>query len=338
MLTKTQHWIAGASALLGGCAIDLEPGADARPHEQSTPQHLESCALLEGAADSIQGLATSVSLPNGQELLVAQASLEGSEEVTAFSAAGGSCGEAAPALEVRPVIDASRFSSRAVATPRAGFTTDAAYLYFSLLDEHGFDSSGGIARFDDDTGKFQALALLWTSDRPTYGAGAVVSGDFVYVYGGLAARFLAADVYLSRVTPERVTEPNAYEYFAGGGEWTPDADLARPVVEGGQWPSVVWNEEHERFVMAYSAPLAREIQVRSGLAPSGPWSLPYVLGACTLPFPEAFCGGVSHLPSFADDGGIALAQSISTLEAPPNGTALDYWTQLVRAPWPAALP
>jgi hypothetical protein len=279
-----------------------------------------------------------VSLPNGQELLVTQASIDGSQEATAFSAASGRCGGAARALEARPVIDVSQFASRTVATPRAGFTTDAAYLYFSLVDEGGFDSSGGIARFDDDTGKFQALALLWTSDRPTYGAAAVVSGDFVYVYGGLAARFLAADVYLSRVAPERVTEPTAYEYFGGGGEWTPDADLARPMVEGGQWPSVVWNAEHERFIMAYSAPLARAIQVRSGLGPSGPWSLPYVLGACTLPFPEAFCAGVSHLPTFADDGGVALAQSVTTFERRANAAALDYWTQLVRAPWPAALP
>jgi hypothetical protein len=231
----------------------------------------------------------------------------------------------------------SQFASHVIARPRAGFTTDATYLYFSLVDEHGVDSSGGVARFDDDTGKFQALALLWTGDRPTYGAGAVVSGDFIYVYGGLAARFLSADVYLSRVAPERVTEPNAYQYF-GGSEWTPDPDLARPVVEGGQWPSVVWNAEHERFIMAYTAPLAREIQVRSGLGPSGPWSLPYILGACTLPFPEAFCAGVGHLPTFAKDGGLALAQSVTTFEAPAHATALDYWTQLVRAPWPAALP
>jgi hypothetical protein len=231
----------------------------------------------------------------------------------------------------------SQFASHVIARPRAGFTTDATYLYFSLVDEHGVDSSGGVARFDDDTGKFQALALLWTGDRPTYGAGAVVSGDFIYVYGGLAARFLSADVYLSRVAPERVTEPNAYQYF-GGSEWTPDPDLARPVVEGGQWPSVVWNAEHERFIMAYTAPLAREIQVRSGLGPSGPWSLPYILGACILPFSEAFCAGVGHLPTFAKDGGLALAQSVTTFEAPAHATALDYWTQLVRAPWPAALP
>ncbi len=336
MLAERPWLTALLVSLVSGCAVDLDSDDEHAPLDEPAPL-LESCALLEGAADGVDGLVSSVTLLDGSELLVTRAKLDGTRDSTAFSGANSPCGEAASALAARPVVDVSELS-QAAAAPRAGFTTDAPYLYFSVADAAGFEGSAGVARFDEETGTFRALALLWTGDRPSYGASAGVSGRYVYVYGGLAARFLAAGVSLARVPRESVAEASAYEYFGGGGQWTPDADLARPIVEGGQWPSVTWNAEHERFLMAYTTPLASEITVRTGLGPSGPWSLPGVLGRCALPFAEAFCSGVSQLPSFSTDGGLAFAQTIQTFEPPAGATERDYWTRPVRAACPDTLP
>lgn len=339
MLVRKCRCLALASALACGCAIDLDARNEPTVREAGPPP-LESCALLEGQVEDLRGPVTTVSLPDSSELVVtAQATIDGSRLATAFADVHGDCGESARALAARPVIDTSLLGTDVVVSPRSGFSSDAAYLYFSVTDDSGFASKGtGIARFDEDSSKFVAQALLWTGDRPSYGASAVLDGDFVYVYGGLAARFLAADVYLARAPLGLVAEPNAYEYFSGGGEWATDPDLANPLLEGGVSPSVRWDAAHERYVMVYTAPLAREIRVRSGLGPGGPWSLPVLLGVCTLPFPTAFCESVSQLPSFAREGELALAQGIATFEPPADATAEDYWTQLLRAPWPQNLP
>lgn len=222
--------------------------------------------------------------------------------------------------------------------PRSGVFTDASYLYFSIDSDSGTGSGGaGIARYDEASESFVSLGLLWTGDRPSYGAAAVIEGDYVYVYGGLPARFLAADVYVARVPLDLLTEPAAYEYFQGGGDWSADPDLAGPLLEGGTTPSV-WRAGPERYLMAYTTPLAQHITLRSGLGPAGPWSRPVTFGACSLPFDQAFCGEVSLLPGFAGDGELALAQTIDSFEAPETATARDFWTKVVRGPVPSELP
>ena len=310
------------------------PGA--APPPPPAPLELESCKLFP-QLDGLTGLARPVTLLDGRELTIAaHPDFEGETASGAFEGTAR-CGASAAPFATRPLIDASQYGADGTATPRGGFSTDAAYVFFSL--DRGFDSQGtGIARYDADAAAFVAEAMLWTSDRPSYGSAAIVDGDYVYVYGGLPARFLAADVYLARARLDRVSHPNAYEYFQGGGEWAADADLAGPLLEGGATPSVMWHAEAERYLMAYTTPLAREITLRSGLGPAGPWSRPLALGACALPFPDAFCNEVAFLPAFAGEGEVALAQTVAHFEAPAGSKPADSWTQLVTGPLPTELP
>ena len=93
----------------------------------------------------------------------------------------------------------------------------------------------------------------------------------VYVFGGLPARFLAADVYFARVPAGELTNHAPYEYWAGGGEFDSDPDLAAPLLEGGTAPSVAYDAGRERWLMAYSPPLSVMAAAPMGLlgAPPG---------------------------------------------------------------------
>jgi hypothetical protein len=330
--------IAVMSALAAGCAVDLDPSHDGAPEEEPA-RELRACRLLP-MLDSLTGRVTPVVLSNGEKLLLGSApEFDGSTASAAFAMPGGKCADEAQPLPARPIVDVTMHASRFVGAPRAGVTTDAAYLYFSLEAADGSSSEGGgIARFDEDAGTFVSLGLLWTSDRPSYGSAALVEGDYVYAYGGQNARFLSADVYVARAPLAKLAEPAAYEYFLGGGNWGSDPDLAAPIVEGGAMPSVVWRADLRRYLMAYTTPLAREITIRSGLGPSGPWSAPHSFGACALPFPEAFCVEVVILPELARGAELALAQPVVSLEPPASARPSDYWTQLVRGPLPSSLP
>ena len=218
------------------------------------------------------------------------------------------------------------------------------YRYFPVLSaDHadGLASDGiGVARWDADGQRFRALSLLWTADRPSYGSAAALVGDQVYVFGGLNARYLSADVYLARVPSAQITDSSAYEYWQGGGNFGADPDLAQPLVEGGQSPSVAWNATQQRWLMLYATPLANELTARSGLDISGPWSAPYTLGRCDLPSsdPSAFCGDLALVPALAPDAQIALTQGVASFARPAGASDQDFWTRLVQVPWPSALP
>jgi hypothetical protein len=323
-------------ALLLGCSVDLAPSAEPAPVEVPVTE-LEACDLLPDL-DGLRGRTTPITLPGEVDVLLSVSpDFEGSTASALFEVDGGSCDAASMPRASRPVLDVSAHGD-VEGSPRSGFFSDASYLYFSLDPQNGLESAGaGIARYDEASQAFVSLGLLWTGDRPRYGSAVVLDGEYAYVYGGLPARFLAADVYLARVPLDQLAEPAAYEYFQGGGAWSNDPDLAGPLLEGGEMPSV-WRAGPERYLMAYTTPLAQHITLRSGLGPAGPWSRPVRFGACSLPFEQAFCGEVSLLPGFAAEGEVALSQTIDSFEAPAGATARDFWTKLVRGPVPSDLP
>jgi len=98
--------------------------------------------------------------------------------------------------------------------------------------------------------------------------------------------------------------------------------------------------EHGRWLLLYSAPLSKEVTVRSALGVSGPWSLPVTLGRCDLPTidPGSFCSDVTLVPSLAARDALALTQGVGSLARAPAASATDYATRLIRVLWPSALP
>jgi hypothetical protein len=246
-------------------------------------------------------------------------------------------------LAARPIVDCSRLGTALHCRPLGSVHTSISdlFLYFSADHEDDLASDGrGIAHWDASAQRFIADSLLWTGDRPDYGSAAALVGDSVYVFGALGARYLAADVYLARAPRARITEPNAYEYWQGGGGFGPDPDSARPLVEGGLSPSVAFDAERQRWLMLYATPLADTVTVRTGLGIAGPWSAPHPLAGCDLPAsdPSAFCANLTLVPTLAESGELAFTQGVASFARPESATAEDFWTRLVHAPWPNELP
>ena len=326
---------------LSSCAVNLSSEGEPPQPARVVPQ-LSGCLPLADRASAVTGRVSWVTLPDRSSLVVADsATLGGETSSVGFANAASDCLAQSEPLATRPIIDITPVSTTSRARPLGSLTITDTFLYFSADHADGLGSDGiGVARWDAASERFTAQALLWTADRPSYGSAAALVGDEVYVFGGLDARFLSADVYLARVPSAQIADLSAYEYWQGGGNFGPDADLAQPLVEGGQSPSVAWSATEQRWLMLYATPLASELTVRSGLDISGPWSAPYTLGRCDLPSsdPGAFCGDSALVPELAADGQIALTQGVASFARPPAATDQDFWTRLVRVPWPSGLP
>jgi len=335
--------LAVASVLLG-CAVNLNP--EPPPKTQSPGAAvLASCLPLQDSVAALEGRFGALALADGTTLFTAEnVALDGRSAPTGFEGGDATaCLSGAEPLAARPLIDVSALTPPlapgTVARPLGGVTSDATYLYFAA--EQGLASGGiGVARFDAERAGFVAVSMLWTADRPSYGSAALVSGEHVYVFGGLAARFLDADAYVARAPLASVTEPGAYEYWAGGGEYAPNADEAVPLVAAGTAPSVTYDAVRGRFLLAYVTPLASEVSVRSGLGVTGPWSLPVTLGRCDLPAvdPGSFCGDVTLVPAVAPGADLALTQAVASFSRVTSAAPSDYWTRLLTAAWPSSLP
>lgn len=320
---RSEQWLLLLLCVTPSCAIDLGAG-DTAPPTPSTPALLKDCLPFTHTLGALEGRLDAQTLPDGTPLLGA------GDRLFRLARPEAACDDEFEAVFAAPLFDGSAIGVDGSVTLLAGV---GAYRYFSA-EGRGM----GVAQWNGERNRFEALALLFTADRPRFGTAAARFGDYIYVFGGLPARFLAADVYLARAPVVGLAEPTAYEYWQGGGDWSADADLAAPILEGGTSPSVLFDAAHERWLMAYATPLAREVQIRSGLGVSGPWSRPVVLGGCRLPANDrdAFCDEVTLLPSAGADT-LSLAYRVATFSAAPRA-AHDYWTRLVSAAWPASLP
>jgi hypothetical protein len=335
--------LVGVAASLG-CAVNLDPDPP-RVRPALAADALDGCLPLRDRVDSLEGRLGLLELYAGRSVLIAaSARFDGKAVASGFAVDNGSLDGCATGLEpvqARPLLDLSGLGGSRVGRPLGGVSAGVPYLFFAADSGVDFRTDGyGVARWDPKAERFVAVSLLWTGDRPSYGSAAVVDGDHVYVFGGIAARFLSADAYVARAPVNELTEPAAYEYWAGGGSWSPNPDEAMPLVEAGTSPSVIHDTEHTRWLMAYTSPLSDAITVRSGLGVTGPWSQPFTLGRCDLPSVDdgAFCGDVTLVPTWAPSGGIALTQAVASFGRPEGATASDYWTRLISVGWPVGLP
>ncbi len=331
-------------ALSLGCAVNLDPDPP-RVRPVLGAEALAGCLPLTERVESLEGRLDALELHANRSLLIAaSARFDGKEVASAFTLGEDTlddCFADLTPVRSRPLLDLASIGSGLSGRPLGGISTPGPFLFFAADSTVDFRTVGyGIARWDPKAEGFVGLSLLWTGDRPSYGSSAVVDGDFVYVYGGIAARFLAADAYVARAPIAALLEPAAYEYWAGGGAWSTNPDAALPLVEAGTSPSVAYDATHSRWLMAYTTPLASEITVRSGLGVTGPWSLPVTLGGCDLPSIDdgAFCGDVTLVPGLARNGEIALTQAVASFGRPEGATASDYWTRVVRVGWPVGVP
>jgi Domain of unknown function (DUF4185) len=318
--------------LISGCSINLEPWEKVEePPQNSELTRLEGCHPLGESATDLSGRMDTVTTSDGRlfATLTHATTSDGASPTAFFLPTTDSC--ANRAVEAMSItLDLSSLELRGTATPMASLTTDATtHTYFTWYDETPFAPAGfGLARWDFSSRRLVPIAILWTGDRPNYGSGVALKDGFVYVFGGLAARFLSADIYVARVPVKKMGEPGAYEYWAGGGNWVTHVDRAVALVEGGTEPSVAWDAQHRRWLLAYVTPFANSITLRSGLGLSGPWSRGATVGTC-----GAFCVHAVLHTSPAANHQVYLSYSNATFDESTE-VLNEEWPQVSPLPWP----
>ncbi|MGV9709464.1 DUF4185 domain-containing protein [Gordonia sp. NPDC003424] len=119
----------------------------------------------------------------------------------------------------------------------------------------------GVSQVEQGHGRFQVGAFLR-------------SGDYVYQYGTPNGRYGAA--FIARVRPADILNLDRYEYYRGGGAWSPRPVDAVPIVrEPVGELSVAYNSYLGRFLMLTET--GGNVLLRTSPTPVGPWSGPRVI-------------------------------------------------------------
>lgn len=115
--------------------------------------------------------------------------------------------------------------------------------------------------------------LMFTEDEPTFGTAALISDGTLYVYGcGTPSNGSDKGCRLANVDPAQVQNRNAWTFYAGNGDWSPQVSDSVPLFTGGSIMSVSWNRYLQSYVAVYSRPFSQNIMLRTSHAPEGPWS------------------------------------------------------------------
>jgi hypothetical protein len=157
------------------------------------------------------------------------------------------------------------------------------YLFYSLIEVFGHGSwdfrgvGSGLARSKLPLGHYERLRPHGNWRFPVDPTQVIEADGWLYLFG--IEEFKGAQgVALARVRPEKIEEPDAYEFYTGPGpEFSPRKEAATVLVKNvpGQ-VAVAWNPYLEKYVMASSSDFdhPREIRFLVADAPYGPWSPP----------------------------------------------------------------
>jgi len=157
--------------------------------------------------------------------------------------------------------------------------------------------------------------LLFTAEEPSFGSAALSVGGTLYVYGCESVN-LDKPCKLARVDPAHVVDRSAWSYYAGQERWSSRIEDAVPVVSGNDILSVSWNNYLDRFVAVYSAPLSRDVMMRTAPAPEGPWSREIQAFAAMPPTGGGTVYDAQAHPEYDVDGGRTMYVTYSRATGP----------------------
>jgi hypothetical protein len=157
------------------------------------------------------------------------------------------------------------------------------YLYYSLIEVFGngqwdFRGAGsGLCRSQTALGPYERLRPHGNWRIPVEPSQVIQAGGWLYLFE-IKEFGEKSGVALARVRPDKIENPDAYEFYTGvGPKFSARPESASLLVENvpGQ-VSVAWNPYLQKYVMASSSDLdhPREIRFLVAKAPYGPWNVP----------------------------------------------------------------
>lgn len=145
--------------------------------------------------------------------------------------------------------------------------------------------------------------LLFPQGDAIMGQGAVIDGEWLYVYG-CDTKNLSWPCIVARVRLADLLNRNEWLFFAGQGRWSKDWKDAVSVMDAAPMLTVHRNEYLGKYLAVYSTPLKNTISLRTADHAEGPWSESRVVAQCLAPSdPKAWTySGLAH-PELARDKG-----------------------------------
>jgi hypothetical protein len=145
--------------------------------------------------------------------------------------------------------------------------------------------------------------ILFPKGDAFVGQGAVLVGDWIYVYG-CETKALSWPCIVARVKTEGVLKRNEWWFYAGQGHWSQDWKDAVKIMDAAPMLTVHWNRHLGKYLAVYSTPLKNSISIRTGDTPEGLWSPSRAVVEGIAPSVEKKWNysGMAH-PEFARDNG-----------------------------------
>lgn len=172
---------------------------------------------------------------------------------------------------------------------------------------------------------FEAKDVVWGANAPLYGSSVLTHAGKVYLYAG------GSPTRLARVAPEQVADLSAHEYWTGQG-WSKNAAAAAALPGSGPELSVRANPYLGGFVMVYTPPFGKTIDLRFAPAPEGPWSGARQIARCQPVDEVAMFYGAKQHAELDTEGGRRIVITYNT-NAPVEKLADRpdlYWPRGVR--------
>jgi hypothetical protein len=115
--------------------------------------------------------------------------------------------------------------------------------------------------------------ILFEANEPDLGMGAVVHGDYLYLYAS-SCQGLDCGSIVARAPLSDVLDRSAWRFYSGQNNWVKDWKLATHVLYGAQELSVHWNEYLGKYLAVYTqAPFGHGVTIQIADRPEGPWSV-----------------------------------------------------------------
>lgn len=186
------------------------------------------------------------------------------------------------------------------------------YLFFMSVADWGRNfvwttNFSSIAYSDDFAEHWTRSAAMWPANSKFAQVAAVLDGGEVFVLGTPSGRHGA--MYLARVRPDRILEPERYEYYGEGAWHAGDETSAKPVVEAplGEL-SIHRNASSGLWQLTYLNVEKLEIVLRTATSLTGPWSSETLLVDRRNALHTGAYGGFQH-PWFNDGADLYLSVS-----------------------------
>jgi len=193
----------------------------------------------------------------------------------------------------------------------------ALILYQKIYGEPGewnFHGVGmGIATWEGVTEPVVRHEVSPEADHPTllfhegerqFGSAAVVSEDFLYLFGCHEGGF-EKPCRLARVALADALDRVAWRFYAGDDTWSNAPNDAVDLFDGMDMTTVHWNESLSLWVALYSPGFENRVKLRTAPALTGPWSAAITAFETLAPAddPDHFAySGLGHV-EYARDGG-----------------------------------